>query len=181
MGAACLLSSSFITWGRMRARNAALILMKNNHFDRTLRYSVCQKSTYTSLILITSSKDPEPLAQPKKPSNSYHLKKAWKIQMKSWENLLDFLHFRLFCIFFLEISTAMQIRSKLGGECCCRFLLFFETPTTKEFAYGCNQPMFQWHDWLWVQYREKQNTDFQPPKEDGKFACWFLHLYQEVT
>ena len=43
MSAACLLSSSFITWGRMRARKAALILMKNNHFDRTPQYVLLSK------------------------------------------------------------------------------------------------------------------------------------------
>ena len=34
---AFLLSPPFITQGRMRARKAVLILMKNSHFDRTLR------------------------------------------------------------------------------------------------------------------------------------------------
>ena len=39
MRAAYLLSPSFITRGRMGASKAALILMKNSHFDRTLQYS----------------------------------------------------------------------------------------------------------------------------------------------
>ena len=38
MRAAYLLSPSFITRGRMGASKAALILMKNSHFDRTLQY-----------------------------------------------------------------------------------------------------------------------------------------------
>ena len=38
MRAAYLLSPSFITQGRMGASKAALILMKNSHFDRTLQY-----------------------------------------------------------------------------------------------------------------------------------------------
>ena len=37
--AAYLLSPSFITQGRMGASKAALILMKNSHFDRTLQYT----------------------------------------------------------------------------------------------------------------------------------------------
>ena len=37
MRAAYLLSPSFITQGRMGASKAALILMKNSHFDRTLQ------------------------------------------------------------------------------------------------------------------------------------------------
>ena len=41
MRAACLLSPSFITQGRMGAREAALILMKNSHFDRTPQYVLC--------------------------------------------------------------------------------------------------------------------------------------------
>ena len=40
MRAAYLLSLSFITRGRMGASQAALILMKNSHFDRTLQYSM---------------------------------------------------------------------------------------------------------------------------------------------
>ena len=40
MRAACLLSPSFITQGRMGARKAALILMKNSHFDRTPQYQI---------------------------------------------------------------------------------------------------------------------------------------------
>ena len=38
MRAAYLLSPSFITRGRMGAIKAALILVKNSHFDRTLQY-----------------------------------------------------------------------------------------------------------------------------------------------
>ena len=38
MRAAYFLSPSFVTWGRMGASRAALILMKNSHFDRTLQY-----------------------------------------------------------------------------------------------------------------------------------------------
>ena len=38
MRAALLLSTSFITRGRIEAGKAALILMKNSDFDRTLRY-----------------------------------------------------------------------------------------------------------------------------------------------
>ena len=38
MRAAYLLSPSSITQGRMGASKAALILMKNSHFDRTLQY-----------------------------------------------------------------------------------------------------------------------------------------------
>ena len=34
-----MLSPSFITQGRMEARQTALILMKNSHFDRTPRYT----------------------------------------------------------------------------------------------------------------------------------------------
>ena len=40
MRAAYLLSPSFITRGRMGASKAALILMKNSHFDRTLQYEL---------------------------------------------------------------------------------------------------------------------------------------------
>jgi len=38
MRAAYLLSPSIITRGRMGASKAALILMKNSYFDRTLQY-----------------------------------------------------------------------------------------------------------------------------------------------
>ena len=40
MRAAFLLSPSSITWGRMGASKAALISMKNSHFDRILQYIV---------------------------------------------------------------------------------------------------------------------------------------------
>ena len=40
MRAAYLLSPSFIIRGRMGASKAALILMKNSHFDRTLQYEL---------------------------------------------------------------------------------------------------------------------------------------------
>ena len=45
MRAAFLLSSSSITQGRMGESKAALILMKNSHFDGTLQYSLieCKK------------------------------------------------------------------------------------------------------------------------------------------
>ena len=40
MRAAFLLSPSSITQGRMGASKAALILMENSHFDRTLQYLI---------------------------------------------------------------------------------------------------------------------------------------------
>ena len=42
MRAAYLLSPSIITRGRMGASKAALILMKNSHFDRTLQYAIAE-------------------------------------------------------------------------------------------------------------------------------------------
>ena len=44
MRAAFLLSPSFINQGRMGASKAALILMKNCHFDRTTQYNSEVKS-----------------------------------------------------------------------------------------------------------------------------------------
>ena len=41
MRAAYLLSPSFITQGRIGTSKAALILMKNSHFDLTLQYQEC--------------------------------------------------------------------------------------------------------------------------------------------
>ena len=47
-----LLSPSFITRGRMEARKAALILMKNSHFDRTPQYIDQPKVNWSSVLEI---------------------------------------------------------------------------------------------------------------------------------
>ena len=52
MRAAYLLSPSFITRGRMGASKAALILMKNSHFDRTLQYYFSQIRTNAGSVFI---------------------------------------------------------------------------------------------------------------------------------
>ena len=50
MRAAFLLSPSFITIGRMGASKAALILLKNSHFDRTLQYTL----THSEIRILNS-------------------------------------------------------------------------------------------------------------------------------
>jgi len=42
-----LLSPSYITRGRLGASKAALVLMKNSHFDRTLQYSIIISPSYS--------------------------------------------------------------------------------------------------------------------------------------
>ena len=54
-----MLSPSFITRGRMGTRKAALILMKNSHFDRTLQYIIRRRPSSVScqaIYLICKSK-----------------------------------------------------------------------------------------------------------------------------
>ena len=55
MRAAFLLSPSSITRGRMGASKAALILMKNSHFDRTLQYSCVPKLHFEPKLLEKNS------------------------------------------------------------------------------------------------------------------------------
>ena len=57
MRAAYLLSPSFITQGRMGASRAALILMENSHFDRTLHSYLNFGLKPIRFILILSEKE----------------------------------------------------------------------------------------------------------------------------
>ena len=61
MRAAYLLSPSFITRGRMGASKAALILMKNSHFDRTLQYlqSLLFFTERSSRLILKMAQSPE--------------------------------------------------------------------------------------------------------------------------
>ena len=103
-----LLPSSLVLWRKERARKAALILMKNSHFDRTLRYLRNKRKWNWQSI--------EEIAQSQSPNGKPHHCRLYAVKRKACRNslVLQGLNFTLFFIELIFIRQFPYTAKKSG-------------------------------------------------------------------